>query len=734
MNFESDQGDNIVVAENAALYDAETTGYGLDTVETINSTEPQLDSIQSENLSLETIEPLQPDQDDSHQLVFIDSTVEDIETLADNISGATEVVVLNSEQDELLQISEHLSNYEDLDAIHIVSHGEPGQLSFGNTDLDSDTLPEYKEVLENWRLSFDPQADLLLYGCDVASEEDGLHFTEELSQVTGADVAASIDDTGIDGNWELEATVGEVETTPIFDSQIDGAYQHNLQDITIAPTDLPDFGSTGLDNTGFDFTTVPADDLTIFAEEGVDFGDVDSGTLSNIDFNQIPLEDFQILADAGLTLEPLSPEQISQINLNALSGLNYLQGIDFTAIEGLSGETSFAQLSNTVVAKAHLFDYKTAALELDSGLSIEQLSQFNQSDFNAIDYAFEGDEAFDSNFYLANNPDVKDAEVNPFAHYIELGASEGRDPNATFDSDFYLADNPDVRDAGVNPFEHYQRIGISEDNRFPNQVFKSFDTSEEAIIVASSDLSNVDFGTIKSFATITETENPEVAVAPLAIPVIIKLGAELVIYTGLSIALIKQSNDLLQALQESDVQLFSSSGEDINTSTPPFDLGKVTNVNPETFPDGNQFIQDIQDGRFEFPEGNESLFTGNFQSINSGDSNIINDDSLWDDVDASGDVSTPGVLNPEANDIANGHAFPKHRNEFPGIETREDFAQKVDEVINDPTVEEKLNLDNDRRAYWQDATGTLVIANPNDPDGGTMYKPDKGRQDFDELD
>ena len=74
------------------------------------------------------------------------------------------------------------------------------------------------------------------------------------------------------------------------------------------------------------------------------------------------------------------------------------------------------------MAIAHLFDYKTAALELDSGLSIEQLSQFNQSDFNAIDYAFAGDEAFDANFYLANNPDVKDAGVNPFAHYIQSGA------------------------------------------------------------------------------------------------------------------------------------------------------------------------------------------------------------------------------------------------------------------------------------------------------------------------
>ena len=547
--------------------------------------------------------------------------------------------MLDEQHDELLQITEHLYNYQDLDAVHIVSHGEVGQLSFAQATLNSDTLPEYVNLVEDWGNALSADADLVFYGCDIAQGELGDSFVQELNQLTRADVSASTDDTGIDGDWELEATVGEVETNPIFDAEVQDSYQHNLVDSSIAPVDLPDFSNTGLENTGFDFTTVPADDLTIFAEAGLNFNDVDPSTLSNIDFNQIPLEDFQILADAGLSLETLSPQEVSQINLNALSGLNYLSGIDFTAIESLNGDTTFAQLSDSVVANAHLFDYKTANLELDSGLSIEQLSQFNQSDFSAIDYAFAGDEAFDGNFYLAENPDVKNTGVNPFAHYIETGAAEGRDPNATFDSDFYLAENPDVKNAGANPFKHYLELGAAE-GRYQNQVFKSFDRSD-GVLVASANLSDEQFGTFKEQAnSIGTTEGTEIAAVPLLLAPAVVGGIKVLIVTVASLTAINSANNIRQLIQDSDSQIYYTpvdddlfadtnverfpAGEgDAPTNTPPFDLGELGNareIDPEKFPSGNKFLEDILGGQFEFPDAEEggSYFLASESSGNIG--------------------------------------------------------------------------------------------------------------------
>ena len=708
-------------------YETQTASYGLDSTETTFSETGQLDSIDSSNLVLEPIQ-----QDDTSSLVFIDSTVENIETLTQNISisGATEVIVLDSDQDELLQIGEHLSNYEDLNAVHIVSHGESGQLSFANATLNSDTLPEYKEVLKDWSLALDGDADLLLYGCDIASDDSGNSFVRELSQLTDADISASVDDTGVDGDWKLETAVGEVEATSAFTWEIDGAYQYNLADGDFTFTDLPDFSNTDLSNTQFDFTDVSPDNLTVFADAGLDFSTVDPSTLDNIDFNQVPTEDLGILADAGLRLELLDPEDISDINLDTIQGLNYLEGIELSSIQSLGDDTTFAQLSDSVVNNANLFNYKNPTLSLDSDLTIEELGQFNQSDFKALDYAFTGDEAFDGDYYLAQNTDVRDDGVNPFTHYMETGASEGRDPNAVFDTSFYLDNNPDVKDAGVNAFEQYQTFSATDEiTRYPNQTLKTVGTASEAIIVASSDLSSSNLGAIKSFAEITETENPEVAIA---LPVIYYTIAGGIALTAVGIELIRTANNIQDLVNGSTTYTGTFDSGGVDTSIPPFDTGETITIQPESFPNGDRFIEKVLEGQFEFPDGSEVLFTDNFQSINSGDS-FTDDDSLWDDVDVLNNPPIPGV-SPEAEEIANGHGFLKHRDDFPNVQTREDYAKEIDNIIKGASgANVKTDLPNGRSAYWDDATGVVVVVDPNNPDNGTAFKPKIGKKYFDDL-
>jgi hypothetical protein len=69
---------------------------------------------------------------------------------------------------------------------------------------------------------------------------------------------------------------------------------------------------------------------------------------------------------------------------------------------------------------------------------------------------------FDRAFYLAANPDVAAAGVDPLAHYEQFGWREGRDPSPDFDVGAYLAANPDVAAAGVEPLQHYLTVGIQE--------------------------------------------------------------------------------------------------------------------------------------------------------------------------------------------------------------------------------------------------------------------------------
>ena len=66
---------------------------------------------------------------------------------------------------------------------------------------------------------------------------------------------------------------------------------------------------------------------------------------------------------------------------------------------------------------------------------------------------------FDSEYYLANNEDVKNAKMNPIKHYLKFGWKEGRNPSEKFNTNEYLNKRPDVRVAGICPLVHYIMFG-----------------------------------------------------------------------------------------------------------------------------------------------------------------------------------------------------------------------------------------------------------------------------------
>ncbi len=82
------------------------------------------------------------------------------------------------------------------------------------------------------------------------------------------------------------------------------------------------------------------------------------------------------------------------------------------------------------------------------------------------------DPLFDAAYYLASNPDVKAAGVDPSQHYLNFGWKEGRNPDAFFDTSYYLAQNPDVAAAKLDPLLHFELFGWKE-QRTPSLVFSS---------------------------------------------------------------------------------------------------------------------------------------------------------------------------------------------------------------------------------------------------------------------
>jgi hypothetical protein len=79
-------------------------------------------------------------------------------------------------------------------------------------------------------------------------------------------------------------------------------------------------------------------------------------------------------------------------------------------------------------------------------------------------------ELFDSAWYLGRYEDVANTGADPWQHYLEHGAREGRHPNPVFDSAWYIARNPEAAAEGANPLLHFLEHGAAED-RDPSPLF-----------------------------------------------------------------------------------------------------------------------------------------------------------------------------------------------------------------------------------------------------------------------
>ncbi|AFY68806.1 hypothetical protein Pse7367_0498 [Thalassoporum mexicanum PCC 7367] len=179
-------------------------------------------------------------------VVFVDERAASAGNFAAGALPGLEVVFLDADRDGVAQIGEYLSGFGgfgqgfgQVSAIHIISHAASGGMQLGASWLGQETIDSYSEAIAGWQNSLTADADILLYGCNVAKGEAGLGFVQSLSQLSGADVAASDDLTGsslLGGDWDLEVTTGAIESPTAFST----AFTEEFNDIlpTIAQAEL----------------------------------------------------------------------------------------------------------------------------------------------------------------------------------------------------------------------------------------------------------------------------------------------------------------------------------------------------------------------------------------------------------------------------------------------------------------------------------------------------------------
>ena len=210
----------------------------------------------SQDVLLELADALRTADSDttSNSIVFVDSRVADIDIIVNKLrENGLEVLTIAADEDGLLVISQTLADQTELAALHVISHGSDAELALGNTLLNSETLSRNTTGIANWGQALSAEADILLYGCNLASSESGQAFVQALADTTGADVAASVDFTGhakVGGDWDLEFRAGSVETTQeiadlFADDWLNGLATVNVT--TLADVyDAPDLSSIAL--------------------------------------------------------------------------------------------------------------------------------------------------------------------------------------------------------------------------------------------------------------------------------------------------------------------------------------------------------------------------------------------------------------------------------------------------------------------------------------------------------
>ena len=178
-------------------------------------------------------------------IAFIDSAVPESQVLANGINREIEVIPLDSCRSGIAQITESLEN-RGVSIIHIISHGAPGCLQLGSSNLNADSIECDRISLQQWfstqmgasenSLSPSPaeeriQPEILLYGCQVAAGDTGMAFVKRLSELTGASVAASQNLTGNaakGGDWKLEMKTGKIKTPLALKPEVLATYSHVL--------------------------------------------------------------------------------------------------------------------------------------------------------------------------------------------------------------------------------------------------------------------------------------------------------------------------------------------------------------------------------------------------------------------------------------------------------------------------------------------------------------------------
>lgn len=228
------------------------------------------------------------------ELVFVDTSVPEFDQILADLESqvaagrALEVIQIAPDTDGIAVISDTLASRSQIETVHIISHGTDSGIALGSQWLSNVSVNAHEQQINQWQQSFTEDADILLYGCNLAADSDGQALLSTLAGYTNADIAASNNVTGhtrLSGDWDLEYASGSVESETILSAELQARWQHQLAIDLLAVNDdlgdLPENTTVELNSEADPDTNITLNDQTSSPViRLLDVSGADNGTIS----------------------------------------------------------------------------------------------------------------------------------------------------------------------------------------------------------------------------------------------------------------------------------------------------------------------------------------------------------------------------------------------------------------------------------------------------------------------
>ena len=199
------------------------------------------------------------------ELFFIDAGVADPGAFWLAAPKGGTVVCIPAGVDSWRFMAQEAARFQGLGAIHIVSHGQPGAMvlngqHYAAADLEPLTIP-----LQQLGHALTKNGDIFLYGCEVGAGIAGQNLLNTMAAATGADIAASKDNTGNaahGGNWDLEIVTGQIDSSLALNATSMAGYDAVLATFTVSTTS--DSGAGSLRQAVIDANAAAGADTIVF--------------------------------------------------------------------------------------------------------------------------------------------------------------------------------------------------------------------------------------------------------------------------------------------------------------------------------------------------------------------------------------------------------------------------------------------------------------------------------------